>query len=89
VRRRTNRDVVNAFIAGERGQVRHLATDGTTLFSYMLPIARRDVHDHTIHIVLKKFVSTTTTWHLRLAGAVARHKGWHVVEDGTGSVSTN
>jgi hypothetical protein len=56
-----------------------LATDGETLFSYMLPIAQRHSSENMISLLLTRFVSATTSTHLRLAMAAAKRGGWQVV----------
>lgn len=57
---------------------RSLTTDGHTLFSYMLPIAERSESNGSIRVLLDRFVSVTTSRHLGIAVATAKHEGLKV-----------
>ena len=77
VRTPTNRDVVERFLAGERGMTRNLSTDGIKLFSYMLPIAIRQEIQRRILVTLlvSHYVSKTTNVHLGLLVKLCNSRG--------------
>lgn len=58
---------------------RNLSTDGETIWSYMVPVARR-YQDGSVSIApeMSRFWSRTTTSHLHLVEAVARMQGVEV-----------
>ncbi len=51
-------EVFEAWKRGERAASGHASTDGVTIFSYMLPIARRG-EDGNVHVLLR-YPSKTT-----------------------------
>jgi hypothetical protein len=79
VKRPSNRGVVEKFLAGRRAMSTSLATDGESVWSYMVPIARRT---RPGGIVMTResgrYWSRTTSYHCHLVAAVARCRGFTV-----------
>lgn len=77
----TNREIVERWLAGKPGMGRALRSNGIAIWSYMVMVARI-VNPRMIEIApeMCRFWSITTSRHLNLVKAAARHKGFSVIE---------
>ncbi len=64
-----NLDVAKSWVRGQSAAVKHLHTDGTSLWSYNLLIAKRDPYGMQVfdYTASGQFVSMTTSKHVGLA----------------------
>lgn len=71
-----NDDVVACWKRGNRGQNRHMTTDGSNLFSYKLKIGYTDESGRKVALDYTassgNFYSVTTSRHVSLAKSVAK-----------------
>jgi hypothetical protein len=67
-------------MAGRRAMSKTLQTDGETIWSYMVPVARkRGLNTVEISPEMDQYWSRTTSYHLNLVRATARSEGWELM----------